>query len=65
MLTDVFYIPSRMNPETKQPANILLKRGKEWHAPAKMRLNNSHIVMVEPLSKNSTVAKLIGQAKNQ
>lgn len=65
VLTDVFYIQGRLNEETKQTSNVLLKRGKEWHAPKKMRLNNSHIVMVEPVSKGSAVAKLIEQAKNQ
>ena len=64
-LTDVFYIQTGVNPETKQSSSILLKRGKEWHAPKKMRLNNNHIIMVEPVSKGSTVAKLIEQAKTQ
>ena len=63
VLTDVFYIQSRVNPETNQATNVLLKRGKEWHAPKVMRLNNSHIIMVEPVSKGSTVAQLIQQAK--
>ena len=65
VLTDVFYIQSRMNEQTKQTSNVLLKRGKEWHAPKKMRLNNSHIIMVEPVSKGSTVARLIEEAKGQ
>ncbi len=65
VLTDVFYIQARMNPETKQTSNVLLKRGKEWHAPKLMRLNNSHIIMVEPVSKGSDVANLIAQAANQ
>ena len=62
VMTDVFYIQARTNPETRQTANVLLKRGKEWHAPKMMRLNNSHIIMVEPVSKGSDVAKLIAQA---
>jgi hypothetical protein len=65
VLTDVFYIQARMNPDTKQTANVLLKRGKEWHAPKLMRLNNSHIIMVEPVSKGSDVANLIAQAQQR
>jgi hypothetical protein len=64
-LTDVFYIQSAVNTETKQQSNVLLRRGKEWHAPKKMRLNNQHIIMVEPVSAGSQVAKLIAQAKGQ
>jgi hypothetical protein len=65
LLTDVYYVQSVMNPETKQSSNILLKRGKEWHAPDKMYLSASHILMVEPVTQGSTVAKLIEQSKSQ
>jgi hypothetical protein len=62
VLTDVFYIQTAVNQETKQQSNILLKRGKEWHAPDKMVLNARHIVMIEPVTDGSTVAKLIAEA---
>jgi len=62
VLTDVFYIQTTINQETKQQNNILLKRGKEWHAPDKMVLNARHIIMIEPVTDGSTVAKLISQA---
>jgi hypothetical protein len=62
VLTDVFYIQTSVNQETKQQNNILLKRGKEWHAPDKMVLNARHIIMIEPVTDGSTVAKLIAQA---
>jgi hypothetical protein len=65
VLTDVFYIQTTVNPETKQQNNILLKRGKEWHAPDKMILNARHIVMIEPVTAGSTVAKLIEQANGK
>ena len=55
VLTDVFYIETAVNQETRQQNNILLKRGKEWHAPDKMVLN---IIMIEPVTDGSTVAKL-------
>src|SRR5580658_3778335 len=62
VLTDVFYIQTAVNPETKAQSNMLVKRGKEWHAPDKMVLNASHIIMIEPVTEGSTVAKLIAQA---
>jgi hypothetical protein len=34
VLTDVFYIVTQTNPETKQSNNVLVKRGKELHEPA-------------------------------
>jgi hypothetical protein len=65
VLTDVFYIQTTVNQETKQQNNILLKRGKEWHAPDKMVLNARHIIMIEPVTAGSTVAKLIAQANGK
>ena len=65
VLTDVFYIQSAVNPETKQTSNVLLKRGKEWHAPDRMLLNAHHIIMIEPVTGGSTVAKLIEQANKK
>jgi hypothetical protein len=65
VLTDVFYIQSTVNQETKQQSNILVKRGKEWHAPDKMILNARHIIMIEPVTDGSTVAKLIDRANGK
>jgi hypothetical protein len=65
VLTNVFYIQTSVNPETKQQSNILVKRGKEWHAPDKMVLNSRHIIMIEPVTPGSTVAKLIDQANQK
>jgi hypothetical protein len=59
ILTDVFYVQSITNPETKQTNNILVKRGKEWHAPDRMIINNRHVVLVEPVAEASKVAQLI------
>lgn len=59
VITDVYYVNSVTNPQTKEVANILVRRGKEWHAPDRMYLNARHIVMVEPVSPNSKVAQLI------
>ena len=63
VLTDVFYVQSSTNPETKQVSNILVKRGKEWHQPDRMILNSSMIVLVEPVSPGSRVAQLIAEAR--
>ena len=64
-LTDIFYIVSKTDPETKQVSNVLVKRGKEWHAPDRMILNSNMIVLVEPVSPGSRVAQLIAQAQNK
>jgi hypothetical protein len=65
VLTEVFYIQTTMDQETKQQKNILLKRGKEWHAPDRMVLNARHIIMIEPVTDGSAVAKLIAEANGK
>ncbi len=65
VLHDVFYVQSVTDPQTKQVSNILVKRGKEWHAPDRMILNANMIVLVEPVNTTSRVAQLISQAKSQ
>ena len=62
VMTDVFYIVSKTDPTTKQVSNILVKRGKEIHAPDRMYLNPQSIVMVEPVGEQSKVAQLISEA---
>jgi hypothetical protein len=62
VLTDVFYIVSQTDPTTKQVNNVLVKRGKELHAPDRMYLNPNQIVFVEPVGTDSKVAQLIAQA---
>ena len=65
VLRDVFYIQSRQNPETKQVSNVLIKRGQEWHAPDRMIVNKRQVLLIEPVTDGSQVAKLIAdqQAK--
>lgn len=65
VLRDVFYVQSVQDQNTKKVSNILVKRGKEWHAPDRMILNANMIVFVEPVNPSSRVAQLIAQAKNQ
>ncbi len=63
VLLDVYYVQSSVNPETKQQTNVLIKRGKELHAPDQMYLNPNQIVLVEPVGTDSKVAQLISDSK--
>jgi hypothetical protein len=63
VMTEVYYVVTQTNPETKQTNNILVKRGKELHEPDRMYLNPNQIILVEPVGTNSKVAQLIAQAK--
>jgi hypothetical protein len=63
ILTEVYYVVSQTNPESKQVNNILVKRGKELHEPDRMYLNPNQILFVEPVGTDSKVAQLISQAK--
>lgn len=63
VLTDVFYVQTETDPKTKSAAPVLVKRGREWHAPDRMYLNAKGIVLVEPVGLDSQVAKLIANSK--
>lgn len=65
VLTDVFYILTKTDPDNKQTQNVLVKRGKELHAPDRMYLNAGSIVFVEPVGADSKVAQLIAEANKQ
>jgi len=65
VMTDVFYVQTAIDPETKKTTSVLLRRGKEWHGPQKTLLNARHIVMVEPVGPGSAVAKRIEEAKRK
>ena len=62
LLKEIFYVQTQTNPETKEVRSILIKRGNEWHGPTSMRVNSKHIVIIEPVSAESKVAKLIAEA---
>jgi small nuclear ribonucleoprotein (snRNP)-like protein len=62
VLTDVYYVVSQTNPETKQVNNVLVKRGKELHEPDRMYLNPNQVLFMEPVGPNFKVAQLIAQA---
>ncbi len=63
VLTDVYYVQSRVNQETKEVSNILVKRGQEWHGPDRMTLNRDHVMLIEPVGSQSAVAKLIEDSR--
>ena len=62
VLTEVYYIVTQTNPETKQNNNVLVKRGKELHGPDRMYVNPNQIVFVEPVGPGSKVAQLIAES---
>jgi len=62
-LTDVYYIQSQVNQETKAVSSVLVRRGNEWHGPDRMFLNERHIVLIEPVGTSSKVAQLIEDDK--
>lgn len=64
VLTDVYYVVSQTDPATKQVNSILIKRGKELHAPDRMYLTPGQLIFVEPVGKDSKVAQLIAQAEH-
>lgn len=64
-LTDVYYVQSQVNQETKAVNSILIRRGNEVHGPDRMFLNARHIIFIEPVSPNSKVAQLIAEDKNK
>jgi hypothetical protein len=63
VLTDVYYVQSNVNQETKEVKNVLVKRGKEWHAPDRMILSEKTIVFIEPVGAGSMVQNLISESK--
>jgi Tfp pilus assembly protein PilE len=65
VLQDVYYIQSRQHPETKQVANVLVKRGQEWHSPDRMILNKRQVILLEPVTETSQVAKLIAEQSSK
>ena len=62
VLSDVFFVSTTTNPETKQVSQALVRRNREPHHPDKMYLNPSQVMFVEPVAADSKVAQLIGEA---
>jgi hypothetical protein len=64
-MSEVCYVQSGIEQKTKQPTNVLLKRGKEWHGPNRMAINMDHVVFIEPVHPDSKVAMLIDELKSK
>jgi hypothetical protein len=62
-LREVYYVQTLVEREKKKTANLLIKRGSEWHNPDFMRINTRHILVIEPVGPDSRVAQLIREAK--
>lgn len=65
VLRDVYYVQSTVDQQTKAVNSVLIKRGKEWHAPDRMILERRNILFIEPVGRGSRVAQLIAEAKEQ
>jgi len=64
VLTEVYYIVSQTDPETKKVSNVLVKLGKEMHQPDRMYLNPRQMLFVETVGPSSKVANLIQESKS-
>jgi hypothetical protein len=62
-LREVYYVQTLVEKDQKKTANVLVKRGSEWHNPDFMRINTRHVVVIEPVGPDSRVAQLIKEAK--
>jgi hypothetical protein len=64
ILRDVYYVQSKVNPQTKEVTNVLIRRGSEWHSPDRMFISSRHIILIEPVGASSKVAQLISEDKS-
>ena len=63
VLTNVYYVQTVQDPKTNKPTTVLIKRGKEWHAPDRSVLNASQIILIEPVTKDSNVMRMIAESE--
>jgi hypothetical protein len=62
VLTEVYYIVTQNNPDTKETKKVLVKLGKlELNEPDRIYLNPAQILGVQPVDPKSQVAQLIAQ----
>jgi len=59
VLTQVYYVLTQTNSQTKQTNNVLVKRGQELHKPDRMYINPRQILFVEPVGTDSQVMQRI------
>jgi hypothetical protein len=65
VLTEVYYVQSTIDSQTRQQSNILKKRSTDWHGPDRMYINPQQIVSVESVNPDSRVGELIKELKMQ
>lgn len=65
VLKDVYYVQHEIDAKTKTVKNVLVPATGQWNAPDRMVLNASHIIAVQPVAPDSTVAKLIATLKRR
>jgi hypothetical protein len=65
ILSDVYYIQRNPVSGAGEGQPIMLKRGKEPHGPDISYINTKYIVMVEPVTPDSVVAKTIYDIKQK
>jgi hypothetical protein len=64
VLTGVFYVQVTTDAQTNERVNKLVeRRANDWHAPLNMTIPVEKIVFMEAIGPDSSVAKLIAQAK--
>ncbi len=63
VLREVYYVQTTENPQTHERGYNLIKRGQEGHAPDRMIINAQHILLIEPVGRESRVAQLIAEAQ--
>lgn len=54
-LSDVYYIENQKSGDTMK--TVIIKRGNEIHRPDRMYINVAHILMIEPVAKDSNIAQ--------
>ena len=66
VLTHVFYVQVTSDAKTGERANQLVDRTlNDWHAPISMTIPIDKIIFLEVVGPDSSVAKLITEAKNR
>ena len=64
-MKEVYYVQNQQNPETKEVQSLLVKRGREWHAPDRMFINMAQVIMIEPVAPESRLYKIIKDLKTK
>jgi hypothetical protein len=62
VLRDVFTVHRELDPNTRQPRYVLLKRKDDVNGADHMIVPATSIAFVEPVGPDSTIGKLIAQA---